>query len=82
MPFLRSVCNKVFLTQDFLDILYIYLRKSLEIQASVIFSYILFFLSKIGYNLDILRQTAFRVYNPITVEGFAALFSCAAVVLA
>ena len=35
-----------------------------------------------GYILDILRQTACLVFNPIMVEGYAALFSCTAVVQA
>ena len=35
-----------------------------------------------GYNLDIMRQTACLVSNPIVVEGYAALLSCAAVVQA
>ena len=37
---------------------------------------------KVGYNLDIMRQTACLVFNPIMVEGYAALFSCTAVVQA
>ena len=35
-----------------------------------------------GYSLDIMRQTACLVFNPIMVEGYAALFSCRAVVQA
>ena len=35
-----------------------------------------------GYSLDIMRQTARLVFNPIMVEGYAALFSCTAVVQA
>ena len=35
-----------------------------------------------GYTLDIMRQTARLVFNPIMVESFAALFSCTAVVQA
>ena len=34
------------------------------------------------YSLDIMRQTACPVFNPIMVEGYAALFSCTAVVQA
>ena len=34
-----------------------------------------------GYTLDIM-QTACLVFNPIMVEGYAALFSCTAVVQA
>ena len=35
-----------------------------------------------GYSLDIMRQTACLVFNTIIVEGYAALFSCTAVVQA
>ena len=35
-----------------------------------------------GYSLNIMRQTACLVFNPIMVEGYAALFSYTAVVLA
>ena len=31
---------------------------------------------KIGYNIDVLRQTACLVVNPIKVNGFAYLFNC------
>ena len=35
-----------------------------------------------GYTLNIMWQTACLVFNPIMVEGYAALFSCTAVVQA
>ena len=35
-----------------------------------------------GYSLDIMRQTACLVFNPIMVEGYTALFSCTTVVQA
>ena len=35
-----------------------------------------------GYTLDIIQQTACLVFNQIMVEGYAALFSCTAVVQA
>ena len=35
-----------------------------------------------GYNLDIVRQTACLIFNPIVVDDYAALFSCTAVVQA
>ena len=35
-----------------------------------------------GYTLDIMRQTACQVFNPIMVEDYVALFSCTAVVKA
>ena len=33
-----------------------------------------------GYTLDIMQQTECLVFNPIMVEGYAALFSCTSVV--
>ena len=35
-----------------------------------------------GYSLDIMRQTACLVFNPIMAESYAALFSCTTVVQA
>ena len=35
-----------------------------------------------GYTLDIMRQTAFLVFNLIMVEGYATFVSCTAVVQA
>ena len=60
---------------------YINLRKSLEIQTSL-FKRIVNRFKRAGYSLDIMRQTACLVFNPIMVEGYAALFSCTAVVQA
>ena len=31
---------------------------------------------KIGYNMNVLQQTACLVFNPITVSNFAILFTC------
>ena len=42
----------------------------------------LFKFRRAGYTLDIMRQTARLVFNPIMVEGFAALFKYTAVVQA
>ena len=30
----------------------------------------------IGYNLNVMRQSACLVINPIMVDGYAALFNC------
>ena len=35
-----------------------------------------------GYSLDITRQTACLVVNPITVDGYASLFNCTTAVRA
>ena len=32
--------------------------------------------NRIGYDLNVMRQSACLVINPITVENFAALFNC------
>ena len=34
---------------------------------------------KIGYKIDVLRQTACLVVNPIKINGFAYLFNCTTV---
>ena len=34
---------------------------------------------RIGYNLNVMRQPAYLVINPITVDNFAALFNCTSV---
>ena len=31
---------------------------------------------RIGYDLNVMRQSECLVINPITVDGFAALFNC------
>ena len=31
---------------------------------------------RIGYNINIIRQSAWLVFNPITVNNFASLFNC------
>ena len=64
-----------------MEIWYINSRKSLEIQTSPIFSNVIVNrFNSAGYTLDSMRQTACLVFSPIMVEGYAALFSCAAVV--
>ena len=66
-----------------MEIWYINSRKSLEIQTSLnLFKRIVNRFKRAGYLLDIMRQTACLVFNPIMVEGYAALFSCTAVVQA
>ena len=34
------------------------------------------FFTKTGYNINVIRQTACMVVNPITVNNFASLFDC------
>ena len=49
---------------------------------SDLFKHIVNRFKRAGYTLDIMRQTACLVFNPIMVEGYAALFSCMALVQA
>ena len=66
-----------------MEIWYIDIRKSSEIQTSLLFSNkLLNGFKKVGYNLDIMQQTACLVFNPIMIESYAALLSCTAVVQA
>ena len=34
---------------------------------------------RIGYNLNVMQQSACLVINPLTVDGYAALFNCSPV---
>ena len=77
-----SVRKKVFLIQKSLGIRYINLRKSLEIQTSLIFSIFFTVAKNSGHNLDIMRHTACIGLNPNMNDSCAALFSCTAVVQA
>ena len=64
-----------------MEVWYIILRKSLE-NFSDLFKRIVNRFKRAGYTLDIMRQTAYLDSNTIMVEGYAALFSCTAVVQA
>ena len=75
--------NKVFVIQNFYgDLVY----KSKKIIGNPNFSNLLKRIEnpfkRARYSLDIMRQTACLVFNSIMVEGYAALFSCTAVVQA
>ena len=43
---------------------------------SALFIKIISHYKKIGYNINLLQQTAYLVVNPITVGNFAFLFNC------
>ena len=51
-------------------------------QFSDLFKRIVNRFKRAGYTLYIMRQTAFLIFNPIMVKGYAALFSCTALVQA
>ena len=47
-----------------------------RIDFSVPFRKIIIRHKRIGYNLNVLRQSACLVINPVTIDNFAALFIC------
>ena len=51
-------------------------RLSVGLIHSDQFRKIIICLKRIGYDLNVLRQSACLVINPITVDSFAALFNC------
>ena len=63
-----------------MEIWYINLRKSLEIQSSLISSNVLLAVSK--HHLAIMRQTELLIFNPIMVGSYSALSKCTGVVQA
>ena len=68
----QGICNPEF----YGDLIY----KFKKIIGNPNFKHIANRFKRAGYSLDIMRQTACLVFNPIMVEGYAALFSCTAVV--
>ena len=61
-------------------------HKFKKIRGMIDFSYqfrkIIMRYKRIGYNLNVMRQSACLVINPITVDGYATLFNCTPVDLA
>ena len=79
---LKNLCNKVFVIQNFMEIWYINLRKSLEIQTSLIFQTYSKSFQESRVFLRHYAANCMPSFYPIMVEGYAALFSCTAVVQA
>ena len=64
------------------DLVYKFMKIIGNPNFSYLFKRIVNRIKRAGYSLDIMRQTACLVFKPIMVEGYAALFSCTAVVQA
>ena len=58
------------------DLVYKFKKIRGKIDFSDQFRKIIMRYKRIGYNLNVMRQTACLVINPITVDGYAALFNC------
>ena len=74
----QGICNPEF----YGDLLYKFKKIIGNPNFSNLFKRIVNLFKRAGYSLDIMRQTACLVFNPIMVEVYAALFSCTAVVQA
>ena len=71
----QGICNPEF----YGDLVYKFKKIIVNPNFSNLFKRIVNRFKRAGYSLDIMRQTACLVFNPIMVEGYAALFSCTAV---
>ena len=71
---LKSLLRQGLSEPDFYGDLVYKLKKI--VGSSAQFIKIISHYKKIGYNIDVLRQTACLVVNPITVGNFAFLFNC------
>ena len=58
------------------DLVYRFRKKVGKSNFSEQFRKVINLYKRIGYSLDIMRQTAFLVINPIVVDGFALFFNC------
>ena len=72
----QGICNPEF----YGDLVYKFKKIIGNPNFSNLFKRIVNRFKSVGYSLDIMRQTACLVFNQIMVKGYAALFSCTAVV--
>ena len=74
----QGICNPEF----YGDLVYKFKKITGNSNFSDLFKRIVSRFRRAGYTLDIMWQTACLFFNPIMVEGYAALLSCTAVVQA
>ena len=74
----QGICNPEF----YGDLVYKFNKIIGNPNFSDLFKYIVNRFKRAGYTLDIMLQTSCLVFNQIIVEGYAALFSCTAVIQA
>ena len=63
----------------YVDLVYKFKKIRGMTDFSDLFRKIIMRYKRIGYNLNVMRQSAFLVINPITVDGYASLFNCTSV---
>ena len=61
------------------DLVYKFKKNEGRADFSVQFRKIIVHCKRIGYNINIMRQSACLVFNPIMVNNFASLFNCMSV---
>ena len=74
----QGICNPEF----YGDLVYKFKKIIGNPNFSNLLKRIVYCFTRAGFSLDIMQQTACLVLNPIMAEGYAALFSCTAVVQA
>ena len=73
----QEVCQDVrFLPELYGDLVYKFKKIRGMTDFSDQFRKIIMRYKRIGYNLNVMRQSACLVVNPITVDSYAALFNC------
>ena len=73
----RYWCNQnLSLTRFYGDLVYKFKKIRGLIDFSDQFRKMIMRYKCIGYNLNVMQQSACLVINPITVDGYAALFNC------
>ena len=83
--FLNSILDKkhfyikAYRNRNFMVTEYINLKIIGGADFSDLFRNITICYKRIGYNINIMRQSACVVFNPITVNNFASLFNCTSV---
>ena len=74
---LKSLLHQGLSAQDFSgDLVYKFKKIRGMTDFSDPFRKIIMRYKRIGYNLNVMRQSACLVINPITVDGYATLFNC------
>ena len=73
---LKSLLQQGLSEPDFYGDLVYKFRKIYACNDRTQFRKIILRYKKIGYNINVIRQTACMVVNPITVNNFASLFNC------
>ena len=63
-------------TRIYCDLVYKFKKSRGMTDFSYQFRKIIMLYKRIGYNLNVMRQSACLVINPITVDGYAVLFNC------